>query len=156
MGIRYVGETVAKKLASHFKTIDHLMNANYLELVLVEEIGQKIAESIVNYFALEKNLKLIERLRESGVRLKVGKEGIILISNRLDQKSFVISGVFTRFSRDEIKHFIEENGGRNVSAVSSKTDYIIAGADMGPKKLEKAKELGITIISEEEFIKMIG
>jgi DNA ligase (NAD+) len=156
LGIRFVGETVAKKLAGHFKTIDNLMAANYMELMLVEEIGQKIAESIVNFFAQAKNRRLVERLRESGVRMKTGKEEIILKSNRLVEKAFVVSGVFTRFSREELKKLIEENGGRNVSSVSSKTDFIIAGTDMGPKKLEKAKELGIKIISEDEFVKMIG
>lgn len=155
LGIRYAGETVAKKLARHYRSIDRLMEADYLELMLVDEIGEKIAESIVTYFKNPKNVRLIERLREAGIRLKAGKEEVTLASNKLENKAIVVSGVFTRFSREEIKRLIEENGGRNVSGVSSKTDMIIAGANMGPKKLELAKELGVKIISEEEFVQLL-
>ncbi len=156
LGIRYVGETVAKKLAQHYKSIDRLMEADYMELMLVDEIGEKIAESIVAFFRNPKNLRLIERLKEAGIRLKASREEMTIVSNKLGNQAIVVSGVFTRFSREEIKRLIEENGGRNVSGVSSKTDLIIAGANTGPKKLEMAKALGIKIISEEEFMELIG
>ncbi len=156
LGIRYVGETVAKKLARHYRSIDRLMQADYMELMLVEEIGEKIAESIVAFFRDPGNVRLIERLREAGIRLKTGKEEVVLASNKLENKAIVVSGVFSRFSREEIKRLIELNGGRNVAGVSSKTDMIIAGANMGPKKLELARALGVKIISEEEFVRMLG
>ncbi|MBP6978112.1 MAG: NAD-dependent DNA ligase LigA [Bacteroidales bacterium] len=156
LGIRYVGETVAKRLAQHYKSIERLMEADYMELILVDEIGEKIAESIRAYFKNPKNIRLIQRLKEAGIHLKAGREEVELVSNRLEGKAIVVSGVFTRFSREEIKRLIEVNGGRNVSGVSSKTDMIVAGANMGPKKLELARNLGIKMISEEEFMRLLG
>ena len=156
LGIRYVGETVAKRLAQHYKSIDRLMEADYMELILVDEIGEKIAESIQAFFRNPKNTRLIERLKEAGIQLKAGREEVELVSTKLENKAVVVSGVFTRFSREEIKRLIEVNGGRNVSGVSSKTDLIVAGANMGPKKLELARTLGIKMITEEEFIQILG
>jgi len=155
LGIRYVGETVAKKLAIHYNDIDLLMRADFYELMLVDEIGEKIAESIINYFRNEKNLELINRLKASGLQFKIRKEDIDHVSDILDNKSIVVSGVFTRFSRNELKKLIEDHGGRNVSGVSAKTDFLLAGVNVGPKKLEKAKELGVQIISEQEFLAII-
>ncbi|HNS17998.1 MAG TPA: NAD-dependent DNA ligase LigA [Bacteroidales bacterium] len=156
LGIRYVGETVAKRLAQHYKSIDRLMEADYMELILVDEIGEKIAESIQAFFRNPKNTRLIERLKEAGIQLKAGQEEVELVSTKLENKAVVVSGVFTRFSREEIKRLIEVNGGRNVSGVSSKTDLIVAGANMGPKKLELARTLGIKMITEREFIQILG
>lgn len=156
LGIRYVGETVAKKLARHYRSIDRLIAAESMELMLVEEIGEKITESIVAFFRNPKHILLVERLRKAGIRLKAGKEELMVVSGRLENKAVVVSGVFSRFSREEIKRLIEMHGGRNVSGVTSKTDMIIAGANMGPKKLELAQSLGIKILSEEEFVQLIG
>ena len=154
LGIRYVGETVAKKLARHFKNIDNLMIADFEELVNVDEIGERIAEAVINYFNDGKNKVIISRLRQKGLHFEIDNESEDII-NKLDGKSFVVSGVFEKFSRTEIKKIIEKNSGKNVSSISSKTDYVLAGENMGPSKLKKANELGISIISEEEFLKMI-
>lgn len=156
LGIRYVGETVAKKLALHFKSVDNLTKASLEELQEAEEIGIKIAESIADHFKNEKNRKIIERLKDSGLRFETEEKVNAIVSNKLDGRSFVISGIFTKFSRDEFKVLIEQNGGKNAGSVSSKTDYILAGDNMGPSKLEKAKNLGIKIIGEEEFLTMIS
>jgi DNA ligase (NAD+) len=154
IGIRFVGETVAKKLAKHFKNIDALKAATFDELVNVDEIGEKIAISVQQYFLNEEHLKLIERLRTAGLKFEiVEKEGA---SNKLEGKTFVVSGVFTAFSRDEIKEVIESNGGKNVSSISSKTDFVVAGENMGPAKLKKASDLGITILSEDAFIQLVS
>jgi DNA ligase (NAD+) len=154
IGIRFVGETVAKKLAKHFKNIDALKAATFDELVNVDEIGEKIAISVQQYFLNEEHLKLIERLRTAGLQFEiVEKEGA---SNKLEGKTFVVSGVFTAFSRDEIKEVIESNGGKNVSSISSKTDFVVAGENMGPAKLKKASDLGITILSEDAFIQLVS
>ncbi len=154
IGIRFVGETVAKKLAKHFKNIDALKAASFDDLVNVEEIGEKIAISVQQYFLNKEHLALIERLRAAGLQFEiVEKEGA---SNKLEGKAFVVSGVFTSFSRDEIKEVIESNGGKNVSSISSKTDFVVAGENMGPAKLKKASDLGITILSEDEFIQLLG
>jgi len=153
LGIRYVGETAAKKLAYHFKSIDNLKNATYDELISVEEIGDKIARSIIEYFKNEKNLEIIEKLKKAGVKMELSKD--VLKSNKLKGLSFVISGVFKNVSRDELKNIIEKNGGKVLSSVTSKTNYLIAGENMGPTKLKKAQELGIKIISEKEFFEMI-
>lgn len=155
LGIRYVGETVAKKLAYHFKSIDALKSASFEELVVVEDIGEKIAESVIKWFEKPSHIDMIERLRKHGVQLEL-KEEENVVSDVLEGKSFVVSGVFERHSRDEIKELIEKYGGKNVSSISSKTDYVLAGDKMGPVKKEKAEKLGIPIISEEEFEKMIG
>jgi len=154
LGIRYVGETVAKKLAKHFKTIDALMLATKEELLQVDEIGERIADSILEYFSKEKNIDLITQLKQAGLQLANLHEEQLL-SEKLKGKAIVISGVFTQFSRDEIKHLVEQHGGKNVSSISSKTDYVVAGDNMGPAKLEKAISLKIPILSETDFIKLI-
>ncbi|WP_159802101.1 NAD-dependent DNA ligase LigA [Flavobacterium sp. MK4S-17] len=156
LGIRYVGETVAKKLARHYRNIDSLAKASLMDLILVDEIGEKIAQSVVDFFANEENLILIERLKGYGVQLEMGEETNTTVSDRLSGKTFVVSGVFSKFSRDELKKAIEANGGKVGSSISSKTDYVVAGDNMGPAKLEKANQLGIAIISEDDFIEMIG
>lgn len=154
IGIRHVGETVAKKLATHFKSIDNLINANFDDLILVDEIGDKIANSLVDFFKDPCNMKMIDRLKEIGLNFKsevINKRFSSVLSN----KSFVISGVFKNYSRDALKRFIETNGGKIVSSVSSKTNFLVAGDKMGPSKKNKAEELGVTIISEYELQEMI-
>lgn len=153
LGIRFVGETVAKKLAKAFKNIETLAFASYDELIAVDEIGEKIAVSIQQYFADEINRTLIDELKAVGLQFEIIEKETV--SNILEGKSFVVSGVFTAFSRDEIKKIIEDNGGKNVGSISAKTDYVLAGENMGPAKLEKATQLGIAIISENDFIKML-
>ncbi len=155
LGIRYVGETVAKKLAKHFKNMDALLAADMEELVAVDEIGDKIAESILQHFEDQRNLDLYHRLKDKGLNFELSEEETAGASDRLAGYTFVVSGVFHQFSRDELKAAIEQNGGKNVGSVSSKTSYIVAGENMGPSKLAKAEKLGITIISEEDFIGMI-
>ena len=155
LGIRYVGETVAKKLASAFPNIDMLMNATLEDLVLVDEIGERIAQSIVKYFSESSNIELVTRLRESGVQFELSEDIISQRTYKLQGLSIVISGTFERHSRDEYKALIEQNGGKNSGSISSKTSYILAGDNMGPAKLEKAESLGITIIKEDEFLEMI-
>lgn len=154
LGIRFVGETTAKKLAKAFPSIDLLANAPKEALVMTEDVGEQIAESIRQYFTTESNRTLIERLRNDGLQLTRDSNNI-LKSNILAGKSIVISGTFSRHSRDEYKALIEENGGKNVGSVSAKTSFILAGENMGPQKLEKAQKLGIALVSEEEFLQMI-
>jgi DNA ligase (NAD+) len=154
LGIRYVGETVAKKLAQAFRNVDALAKATYDELIAVDEIGERIALSVQQYFADSRTKQTIERLKLAGLRFEM--EEVELASNILEGKTFVVSGVFSKFSRDEIKGLIEKNGGKNVGSISAKTSYVLAGENMGPAKLEKASSLGITIISEEDFIQMLG
>lgn len=156
LGIRYVGETVAKKLAAKFKTIESLMSATYDELMLVDEIGERIAVSIIEFFAEEKNRTLMQRLKEAGLQLENMEVEKEKLSDVFSGKNIVISGVFTRFSRDEIKELVESHGGKNAGSISAKTSYVVAGENMGPAKLEKAKQLNIPILDEEEFLKMIG
>ena len=155
LGIRFVGETVAKKLAKYFLTIDALMNASHEELIKVDEIGERIAQSVISYFKDEKHIKLIQELKENGIQFEINETIFENSTNLLEGKSFVISGLFSNHSREEYKLIIEQNGGKNVSSVSSKTDYIIAGENMGPSKLEKAEKLGVKIINENEFLKLI-
>ncbi len=155
LGIRYVGETVAKKLVYFNKNIDSIKNASFDDLINIDEIGEKIAEAVINYFKNKKYLEIIERLKNKGIQFEISKETKAFKNNKLDNKSFVVSGVFKNFSRDEIKKLIEDYGGRNVSSVSSKTDFILAGENMGPGKLKKAQELNIPIISEDDFIEMV-
>ena len=154
LGIRYVGETVAKKLAKHYKSIDVLANASIMDLILVDEIGDKIAQSVVQFFENQENIRIIDMLKNFGVQLESGVEDILL-SEKLKGKTFVVSGVFEIYSRDELKKAIEDNGGKVGSSISSKIDYVIAGDNMGPSKLEKANQLKITIISETDFKNMI-
>ena len=155
IGIRFVGETVAKKLAKHFKNIDSLMAATQEELVAIDEIGNRIAESVIQFFSDERNRTIIQRLKEHGLQFEIEESGEPT-SNVLEGKSFVVSGVFSQFSRDEIKAAVEQHGGKNVGSISKKTDYVLAGDKMGPSKLKKAEDLGIPIISEEDFVGMIS
>ncbi len=154
LGIRYVGETVAKKLAKHYKSIDAIAQASMMDLILVDEIGDKIAQSVVQFFENQENILIIDRLKRYGVQLESGEEDVLL-SEKLKGKTFVVSGVFEIYSRDELKKAIEDNGGKVGSSISSKTDYVIAGDNMGPSKLEKANQLKIAIITELDFKKMI-
>ncbi len=155
LGIRYVGETVAKKLAVHYRNIEQLILADFEDLKTVEEIGEKIAVSIIDFFKQEKNLEIIKRLQQKGLQFELISNPVDLISNALAGKSIVVSGVFEQFSRDELKLAIEQHGGKNLSAISSKTDYVLAGDKMGPEKRKKAEALHIQIISEAEFLEII-
>ena len=155
IGIPYVGETTAKVLARNVHTIDRLMAMNAEELASIPEIGPKIAESIVDYFAAEGNREIIERLREASVQLCLSEEELANRTDKLAGKKIVISGVFAKHSREEYKAMIEQNGGKNVSSISSATSYVFAGENMGPAKLEKARKLGIPIIGEDEFLAML-
>lgn len=155
IGIPYVGETTAKVLARNVHTIDRLMAMNAEELASIPEIGPKIAESIVGYFTAEGNREIIERLREAGVQLCLSEAELASRTDKLAGKKIVISGVFAKHSREEYKAMIEQNGGKNVSSISSATSYVFAGENMGPAKLEKARKLGIPIIGEDEFLAML-
>lgn len=155
LSIPNVGETVAKKLAYAEGSMDNLMRAGVDELLTISEIGSVIAESVVSYFSDDQNRKIVERLRVAGLQMSISGEARNSMTDRLGGKSFVISGVFSRHSRDEYKKLIEMNGGKNTSSISKKTDFILAGNNMGPAKLEKAKAMGIKIIDEDEFLKMI-
>ena len=156
IGIRHVGETVAKKLASHFGSMEKIMSATLEELVSIEDVGDKIAGSVIQYFSRDEHREMIRRLQEKGLQMETEEKEGSAAEGKLEGKSFVVSGVFNHHSRDEIKALIEKHGGKNVSSVSSKTDFLLAGDNMGPSKKEKAEKLGIAIISEEEFGKMIG
>lgn len=155
LGIRFVGATVAKKLAIHFKSVDALMAASLDELITVDEIGEKIAESVVNFFNSNSNKHLVERLRKSGLQLVSNYKEIETQSNKLANKTFVISGVFANYSRDALKELIEANGGKMLSSISAKLNYLVAGDNMGPAKLQKATELKIQIISEEDLLNLL-
>ena len=155
LGIRFVGETVAKKVAKAFTSIDALAQATLDDLIHVDEIGEKIAQSIRLYFSDEKNRSLIKRLQQAGLQLAAGEKDLSDHTDKLLGQSIVISGVFARHSRDEYKELIEKHGGKNVGSISKKTSFILAGENMGPSKLEKAEKLGIRIVNEEEFLKMI-
>lgn len=156
LGIRFVGETVAKKIAKSFKNIEELENAQLETLINVDEIGDKIARSIISYFANESNRKLISRLKAAGLQLYRLEEDLSEHTDKLAGKLIVISGVFTHHSRDEYKDLIEKHGGKNVGSISSKTSFILAGDNMGPAKLEKATKLGVEIMNEEDFLKLIS
>lgn len=152
LGIRFVGETSAKLLARHFKTMDALAGAGLDDLMQVEGVGEVIARSVITYFHTPANREIVERLRGYGVQMRLSDEQMAVASDRLKGQSVVISGVFSRHSRDEYKAMIERNGGKNVGSISSKTSFILAGENMGPSKLQKAEKLGIRIVSEEEFL----
>jgi DNA ligase (NAD+) len=156
LGIRYVGETVAKKLAKHYKNIDAIATASLMDLILVDEIGDKIAQSVIEFFENQDNCDTIDRLKTAGVQMAIDESKSTVVSAILEGKTFVVSGVFEKFSRDDLKKAIEDNGGKVGSSISAKTDYVVAGANMGPAKLEKANQLKIPIISEEDFLGMIG
>jgi DNA ligase (NAD+) len=155
LGIRYVGETVAKKLVNHFKTIENLSAASYEELIAAEEIGERIAKSIREYFDSPRHIAEIERLKEQGLQFVAEEKELNLQSDKLSGKSFIISGVFEQFSRDELKDMIEQNGGKILSSISAKLNYLVAGDNMGPAKLEKAQKLSIPVITDEELIAML-
>lgn len=154
LGIRYVGSTTAKKIASALQNIEAISSASYQTLMDIDEVGEVIANSVMEFFANEQNRNLVNRLKEAGLQFALG-QAEEQASNKLEGLSIVISGTFERYSRDELKQLIEAHGGKNVSSISSKTDYVLAGANMGPAKLEKANALGVKIISEADFIKMI-
>lgn len=156
LGIRFVGETVAKTLARRFRDIDTLSRATLDELLQVNTIGQAIAESVIRWFADMDNIFLIERLRAHGLQLQLSEQTLAEQSDRLTGKTIVISGVFAHHSRDEYKALIEQHGGKNTGSISAKTSFILAGENMGPAKLEKAQKLGIPVVNEDEFLKMIG
>jgi DNA ligase (NAD+) len=156
LGIRFVGETVARKLAAAFPSVDQLMNASFDALNKVDEVGERIASSITSYFSVSSNIQIIEKLRSSGVNMEQSDETGPVGTDRFSGKKFVISGSFSRHSRDQIKELIEQNGGVNVSAVSSNVSYIVGGENVGPAKLQKAKELNIPLLSEDEFTDMIN
>ena len=156
LGIRYVGETVAKKLAKHYKTIEALAIASEEELINVDEIGAVIAKSVVSFFSLESNIEIINCLRAAGVQLKISETELTGQTDLLQSNTFVVSGVFIRVTRNELKQLIEKNGGRIASSISKKTNYVVAGDKMGPSKRTKAEDLGIPILSEDEFLSMIS
>ena len=154
VGYRYVGETVSKKLAKACKTMDGIVEASYESLVETDEIGEKIARSIREFIEDEKNIILIEKLKHAGLRFE--KEEEVRASSILESQTVVISGTFERYSRNEMKKLIEENGGKNGSSISKKTSLLVAGANMGPSKLKKATDLGVEIIDEADFLKKIN
>lgn len=156
VGIRYVGETVAKKLAKHYKSIDAIRNASLMDLILVDEIGEKIAQSVIEFFDNPENVRIIERLKQYGVQMELVAVHNPNATDKLVGKTFVVSGVFEKFSRDDLKKAIEDNGGKVGSSISAKTDYVVAGDNMGPAKLEKANQLKVPIITEIDFLAMIS
>lgn len=156
LGIRFVGETVAKKLAMAFKSIEALETASYEELITIEEIGDRIAQSIIKFFADERNVQIVSSLKNYGLQMEVHPDKLVSTGNALQGLSIVISGTFALNSRDEYKSMIEQNGGKNAGSVSSKTSFILAGENMGPEKLKKAEKLGVRLVNESDFLKMLG
>lgn len=156
LGIRFVGETVARKLAFHFQSIDRIMEAGIQELTDVEEIGDKIAESVTDFFRQPDNLDMIARLRKSGLNLSLNPDAVILKGTELEGKSIVISGIFHRYSREELKQMVEAYGGKNSGSISARTSFVLAGDNMGAEKKKKAESLGIPLISESEFLQIVG
>jgi DNA ligase (NAD+) len=155
LGIRYVGETVAKKLAKEYKNIDGLMRASTEELTQVDEIGERIAASVVSFFEQEKNRELIQRLKGYGMQFSLSESQMQHQTEQLKGQTFVVSGVFEKVSRTELKKLIEDNGGKVGSSISARTSYVVAGDNMGPSKKTKAEGLGIPIISEDSFLDML-
>jgi DNA ligase (NAD+) len=156
IGIRHIGETTAKKLAHYYKNIDALSRADVASLLEVGDIGERIANTIVEFFQNEENQQILERLRAAGLKLALSEDQLSKASDRLKDKTFVVSGVFSKFSRDDLKKTIEQHGGKNVGSISGKTSFVIAGENMGPEKLKKAEKLGVPVISEDDFINMIS
>jgi DNA ligase (NAD+) len=156
LGIRYVGETVARKLAKYYKNIDALSQATLMDLILVDEIGEKIAKSVLEFFDNQENKSNIERLKNHGIQFEIVQNINPNATDKLVGKIFVVSGVFEQFSRDELKKVIEENGGKIGSSISAKTNYVVAGDNMGPAKLEKAGKLNIPILSETDFVNILN
>ncbi|MEK6614795.1 MAG: helix-hairpin-helix domain-containing protein, partial [Bacteroidota bacterium] len=154
LGIRHVGETLAKKLARQFRNIDTIMNATEEQLTATNDIGGQVAKSIKDFFSEEKNKELIERLKKHGLQFHSTTQQLTT-STKLEGLTFVVSGVFSKFSRDDLKSAIEQNGGKVVGSVSGKTNYIVAGENMGPEKLKKAEKLDVKMINEDEFATMI-
>ena len=155
IGIRFVGETTAKTIAKHFHSIDILKNTNLEQLKTVDEIGERIAQSIIDFFKDDKNIQILEKLKNAGVQLQIKESDIRLTNNKLDGKIIVISGTFEKHSRDELKELIEKYGGKNASSISSNTSFLLGGANIGPSKLDEVKRRNIQIISEDDFLKMI-
>jgi DNA ligase (NAD+) len=155
LGIRFVGETVAKKLAFAFINIEDLITANYEQLVEVDEIGERIAQSVVRYFSDEENLKTVRLLKEYGLQMTLSDDKLEAMGTSLSGLSIVISGTFRHHSRDEYKAMIEQHGGKNVASVSAKTSFILAGENMGPEKLKKAEALGVQLMNEEDFLSLL-
>jgi DNA ligase (NAD+) len=156
LGIRFVGETVAKTLVKKLHTIDNIQSAKKEELTEIDEIGERIAESVVDWFSKEEHIQLIERLKEHGLQFQISEDKISNQTDKLSGLSIIISGTFEKYSRDELKQMIEQNGGKNIGSISKKTSYLLAGDNMGPSKLEKVNKLGIPIISEDDFLKMLS
>lgn len=156
LGIRFVGETVAKTLVKKLHSIENIKSAIKEELTEIDEIGERIAESVVNWFSKEEHIELIEKLKENGLQFQISEDKISNRTDKLLGLSIIISGTFEKFSRDELKQMIEQNGGKNIGSISKKTNYVLAGDNMGPSKLEKANQLGIPIISEDDFLKMLS
>jgi DNA ligase (NAD+) len=156
LGIRHVGATIAEKLVQVFPSIEKLKSATFDELIAVPEIGDRIAQSVRSFLSIEQNISLIERLKAAGIQFEEEIKEIVYESRALDGKSFVISGVFKNFERDDLKVKIISNGGKVLSSISSKLDYLVAGDNMGPSKLEKAQQLNIKIINEDEFLALIS
>lgn len=155
LGIRYVGETVAKKLAKHFKSVEALMAASKEELENIDEIGERISWSVGDFFSNAENRKNVERLREYGIQMEISAEKLANQTSILEGSTLVISGVFNKVSRNDLKKLIEDNGGKVSSSISSKTNYLVAGENMGPSKLAKAEKLGTQMLSEDEFLAML-
>ena len=155
LGIRFVGETVAKKLANKLVKIDAIANANYEELIDIDEIGGRIAESIRQYFDKEDNRKLVDELKAQGLQFELHESSLEGRSNKLEGLSIVISGTFEKHSRDELKKMIEQHGGKNVGSISKNTSYLLGGSNVGPSKMQKVDKLGVPVISEDEFLEMI-
>ena len=156
LGIRHVGATIAEKLVQVFHSLEKLKEASFEQLVEVPEIGERIAQSLIDYFGNEDNIKLLERLQEAKLQFEEEIKEIVYESKALEGKSFVISGVFKNFERDDLKAKIISNGGKVLSSISSKLDFLVAGENMGPSKLEKAQQLNIKIINEDEFLSLIS
>ncbi len=155
LGIRYVGETVARKLVAHFKTLERMQAATLEEITAVDEIGERIAQSLVEYLSGEVHQQELQKLKSQGLQFAAEEKEVVLASNKLAGKTFIISGVFEKYSRDELKEMIEQNGGKILSSISTKLNYLVAGDNMGPSKLEKANKLNIPIITDEELLKML-
>ena len=155
IGIRFVGETTAKLIARHFKSMEALQNATVEQLMEVDGVGQVIAESVVKYFQEPKNAEMVARLAAYGVQMQLSEEQLSGQTDKLAGKSIVISGVFRKHSRDDYKAIIEQNGGKNVGSISKKTTFVLAGDNMGPAKMEKAQSLGVPLVSEDEFLAML-
>lgn len=156
LGIRHIGETTAKKLAFFYKNIESIKNATLEQLLEVGDVGERTAQTIIDYFSDKRIAEILSKLKTAGLQFELSDEQLTNTTEKLNDMSFVVSGVFTKFSRDEIKKTIEQNGGKNVGSISGKTNFVLAGENMGPEKLKKAEKLGVKIISEEDFLKMIS